>query len=1100
MKKNKNNEADSGLFGESGNNDSFGDFSFEQSAQDGGNMFGEVPSSESNMFESVPSSESNAFDITSSNEGNMFDSVSSSESNMFSEGSSEDNAKGKKSKKNKKNKKKNKVKPFIIIGVIVALLAALVIALPIVFVKIGDSHMANGDYEKAASFYKLCFGTNGSTKRLGAANATSLIEKGETEEGINMLLDNGIAVNVKYDLNGGSFINSDRKTEVTLKDKAEFGDLYKARKDYYSFEKWDLLSYSYAPDYDDTVFDVSLKANYVLNSYKISYTNLFSETVENPQEYTYETSTITLKNPSRDGYKFLYWKGTDINGESATVVIPQGSHGDRAYIANWEPNKYVVTMNPDVDCFIENPMTVTYDDSYKLPDIEKRGYTHRGWSDGKDTFFEGIWTTLYDVSVTPVWEINNYKLTYDLAGGAVATENPATYTVTSDDIAIVEPTRHGYTFQGWLHSGKQYAEKNVVIKNNSIGDIDFTAVWLGNPHKLSLDAAGGYVTPSVMNVVYGSNYSIPTPSRRGYRFDGWYNGSTKYSAGTWDQDNDLKVTATWTPNKYNVSLNANGGIVSKTSLTATYDAAYQLPVPTRYGYTFNGWFSGNNFFNTAGTWNAISDVTLVAGWKGNPHVITLNTNGGTVPSKTVNVVFGNNYSIPTPVKTGHTFAGWLNGSSGVPATGKWEADNDVTLSAKWTVNPYDARLNPAGGSVSRSVVTTNYGSSYSLPSPSRTGYTFQGWYNGTSRIENNGTWIWDKHLDLSASWAPKKYSLSFDANGGSLSLSRLEVTYDAAYRLPVPKMKGYTFKGWYNGSTKYTDGVWKIDGGVSLKASWQVNTYEAILDVNGGDISRVSIKCEYGSNYSFPTPTRKGYTFEGWFNEDSDEMSSSGKWIWDEDLVVFAEWDPIDYIVSLSPNGGDVSDTRIEVTFDKKYTLPTPTRVGYNFVGWYSGNTKYANSGRWSVANNVSLTAVWEIREYLIALDANGGSVSRDEVIAEYGDYYSLPIPTRTGYTFVGWYSGSTKIPESGTWRLDEDVALKAKWEANSYTIYLYDLGQRITVTYGQSYSLPTPSDSGRRFLGWYYGGTKYPNSGKWTGTENITLTAKWEQVEIEYE
>ena len=193
MKKKKSNRTNDEMLEDAINNTENSDFSFEESEQSG---------------------------------NSVFENSSTDENNMFSE---ETPIKADAEKQTKK-----KGKPIVIIAITLVVLATIVFVAPIALVKLGDSAIAKGNYENAATFYKLCFGTNNSTKRLEAANAIKLIKDGNTEDGINLLLDNDISVNIKYDLSGGSFINDARKTEVTLNDKTEFGDLYKARKDYYS--------------------------------------------------------------------------------------------------------------------------------------------------------------------------------------------------------------------------------------------------------------------------------------------------------------------------------------------------------------------------------------------------------------------------------------------------------------------------------------------------------------------------------------------------------------------------------------------------------------------------------------------------------------------------------------------------------------------------------------------------------------------------------------------------------------------------------------------------------------------------------------------------
>ena len=94
--------------------------------------------------------------------------------------------------------------------------------------------------------------------------------------------------------------------------------------------------------------------------------------------------------------------------------------------ATAEANQYTVKLNPDVPCQIENPVIVTYDKEYTLSELAKRGYAHTGWTDGKNNYpNKDVWKTANDVSVTPVWEIINYALKYNLVEGTLDKENPA---------------------------------------------------------------------------------------------------------------------------------------------------------------------------------------------------------------------------------------------------------------------------------------------------------------------------------------------------------------------------------------------------------------------------------------------------------------------------------------------------------------------------------------------------------------------------------------------------------------------------------------------------------------------------------------------------
>ncbi len=1075
------------------------------------------------VFEESTQDAAFAQDNTEAVSNLSFESEAPKESNMYGTGEKGDI---------KPDKKKKKVWPviLIIVGVLIALAAAFVIFAPRFLVGFGDAKLKEGNYKSAANYYKLCLGYEDTEKRHVSAKALTKIKpeatQKELEEAIKDLLEGGVKVKVKYDYNGGTILKGEEVNEVLLQEpeQIKYG-LVNAYKKYYEFTEWKMYSKSYFPEKDASTFELSVKASYTLAEYEISYLNLYSDKVENPQKYTVETPTITLKNPTRTGYEFVSWIGTDINGSEALVVIPQGSYGERTYRAQWEPNQYVVTFVPDEDCTVllpdgveqfENPITITYDESYDLPSAFKRGYMYKGWTDGEKVYTKGVWKILADTSIAPVWEIINYQLSYNLAEGALAdgVRNPETYTVVSEDILLNNPSRFGYSFSGWTSvitdgenvSTVETPRAEYVIANNSVGNIDFTAVWQGNPHRINLHTNGGTADYSVVNVVFGSEYSIPDAFRTGYTFKGWFdNNSNQFGSGVWSIDNDIDVYAKWTANQYNITFNPAGGTLSDRAMSVTFDRNYSLPSPTRYGYTFTGWKNGDADVASSGVWKLPNNVTLSAQWKGNPHRISLNNDGGTSSVSAVDVVFGNAYTLPTPEKKGHTFDGWFDGSNTrYSLSGTWNKDENVSLKAKWKVNKYNATLDVNGGSIGTRAHSVDYGTAYNFGAPTREGYTFDGWMLGTERIANSGTWSWDKNIALKANWKANTYKASFNANGGSVYPSTMNVTYDDEYRYPVPIKKGHSFEGWYNGSSRLLDGVWKYDENLSFTARWQVNTYTADIDAHGGTVNDDSIRCSYGSRYSLPTSVyRKGYTFEGWYNVTEDEnMSSGGTWEWDHNIEVRALWDANKYDITLDPNGGSVSKTRMSVIYGKSYELPEPEMTGYEFVGWYNGRTEFELDGKWRYDDDVHLTAKWIVEEYEVDLDANGGTVSRDHYEIEYRDSYSFPTPTRKGYEFVGWYHNSTQISLSGTWTITRSVTLKAKWEPIVYSINLDANGGSVSksvirVEYGSSYSLPTPTRTGFEFEGWYIGSSRFSSDGKYDYDQNITVQARWEEIVV---
>ena len=147
----------------------------------------------------------------------------------------------------------------------------------------------------------------------------------------------------------------------------------------------------------------------------------------------------------------------------------------------------------------------------------------------------------------------------------------------------------------------------------------------------------------------------------------------------------------------------------------------------------------------------------------------------------------------------------------------------------------------------------------------------------------------------------------------------------------------------------------------------------------------------------------------------------------------------IAYTVNFDPNGGVVSKASIPVTYGKIYgTLPTPTRMGYTFDGWYTeltGGTKIVSSTMVGNSAGSTLYAHWTPQKYTVTFDPNGGTVSATSKTVTYGETYAspkaLPEPTYPGHTFDGWYTektGGTRVTEDTVVTVTKDHTLYARW------------------------------------------------------------------------
>lgn len=310
------------------------------------------------------------------------------------------------------------------------------------------------------------------------------------------------------------------------------------------------------------------------------------------------------------------------------------------------------------------------------------------------------------------------ELTWSSSNPAVATVTNGKVTAVSDGTAIITVT-----------DGKKTAQLVVTVNNQAV--------------TVQLDAQGGNVSTVTIKVVHTETYSsLPTPTRTGYTFDGWYTaktGGTKVTTSTTVTNNQTHTLyASWTANTYTITLDAAGGKVSSGSLKVTYGATYSgLPTPTRTGYTFSGWYTsrtGGSKITSSTSVSITANQTLYAQWTVNSYTVSFDANGGTVSQPSKSVTYLSTYgTLPTANRTGYTFKGWYTAQSGgtkVTASTVLENAANQTVYAQWTANSYTYNIvykSSNGTALGTSSVTKTFGSSYTIaPGKDFSGYTTPG--------------------------------------------------------------------------------------------------------------------------------------------------------------------------------------------------------------------------------------------------------------------------------------------------------------------------------------------------------------------------------------
>ena len=523
---------------------------------------------------------------------------------------------------------------------------------------------------------------------------------------------------------------------------------------------------------DDPIYeDTTIYTSYDANEYEIDYYldgGVLSD--ENPTRYTVRDE-FTLYRPSKEGFTFIGWTGTDLTEPTLDVTITRGSIGDREYTANYEINRSSLTIDPNGGTYEDNSSSVSFTEDYgtvkAISESVRRGYDFLGYTHTGGGSYQDLYYTFDndDGTLTAEYEIIPYRITYSNITDAerAALNNKTEYNVETDTFTLKNPDTRvdgdnnpTKDFVGW-NDGNGNTSLTVTIPKGSIGDRTYTAVWADNTKE------------------YGIAYEL---------------------------HNGVYETGKTNPSTY-------------TRQTPTF----RLNNPSKTGYNFIGW-SGTGL-----TGNANTNVTIEQGSAGNrayeanyeviEYTITYDYDDGVLPVGTSNpdryTVESDTINLINPTKVGYTFEGW----SGTDITGKstsvsiphgstgnrtYKANfKKIEYSLTYTLNggAYETgKTNPDKYSIESDDITLN--------NPSKTGYTFKGW-SGTDLTGDENTLVVISHGSIGhrsflANYTPITYRITYDYVGGALpdgvtnpseyTIESDEITFNA------PVKEGYTFKNY----------------------------------------------------------------------------------------------------------------------------------------------------------------------------------------------------------------------------------------------------------------------------------------------------------------
>lgn len=639
--------------------------------------------------------------------------------------------------------------------------------------------------------------------------------------------------------------------------------------------------------------------------------------------------------------------------------------------------------------------------------ITRNGYTFGGWS-YSNSATTGISFPFiapeFDSTLYAVWTLDNYTITFSPNGGTVA-NTTANYSIeTNATLSTLSGTvsRTGYYFNGWKPttttggwvSSTTYASSTNV--QGKFGSITLVAQWTLQTYTIYLNYNGGFAGPTSVQYTTTTNSSlgslVGTATRPNYVFLGWKASS---AAGSWVngdtyQENysllgkygDVTLTAQWGA-PATINFNVNGGTGSVGSINTYIGVAITLPTysGTRGGYTrVNSWNTNSAGTGTAYSYSSsftptASSQTLYATWTPINYTLTIDRNSGyggnasatynASMSSSLTTLAGNidriGYTLTGWKWTTASIGGWISGATYTTTQSVSGKYGSGTIQAQWTPNVYTVTFDSTGGSTpSPSSKEVTYATTYgTLPSVTRSGYTFKGWYTAPSggyQMTAGSVMNEDNDHTLYAQWTANTYTVTFYSMGGvdPTPFTSKTVTFGSTYgTLPTTTREAHTFKGWYTSGS----------GGTKIESTSTVST---------------------ASNHN-----------------------------------LYAQWTPITYSISTSTGTGVASMSVSPTTYtystsDQTVTITRSASTGYslNIATITGDNTSPTVSGTQVTIpaysyGNFTVNQTASLTTYTITADRNGGTggnasgtynMTTSKTLASL-----LGTPTKTGYTLDGW-------------------------------------------------------------------------------------------------
>jgi uncharacterized repeat protein (TIGR02543 family) len=865
----------------------------------------------------------------------------------------------------------------------------------------------------------------------------------------------------------------------------------------------------------------------ILNTFQI-------EAIEDSLKTTYGITGYTAPSPAA----------------SAVTFTPTGN---TTLFARWLPNAYNLTF--DTSTVTSGVMTNQWfsaGTTFAIPAIafERPGYTFKNWNTAANgsgttytnsqsvTLFDsltlypqwnliapGVPTVLTDsgnteVTVTPIpAEASGTTVgpttsmlvtTFNSSGGALASSTVTNRALASNVATLTTSTAHN------LKVGDRVIIAAVATAFNGTFTVatvptstTFTYATTGQTNVTSVTSTGSATISRTCSVVSPATSCVITGLTNGttYQFAATATNATGTSASS------TKVNGLPTGVAVTYNTSTNSGIIGTSGTTTTSSATFDkgssltLPVASRTGYEFSGWY------------NVATAGTLVGGPGGSyspnltasittrsltSNVVTLTTSSahGFVVGMTVSVinissVFNGSYTITSvPTTTTFTYAKTnANVASASVAPLGRATITALTVYAQFVGITYTISYNGngnTGGTVPSTGSVQNGGSAHVVNGatnpPTKTGYTFDGWYTnstgtGGTSYAVGASYSTAANLNLFAKWIAASRTVTYALDSGASTATTTQLTGKVVgntVTLPASNTMsktGYSFAGWSDGTNTFAGGsTWTVpasDSNFTLTALWNIQTLTFSYDTNGGGTAPAGGTKTYGESLPLAASTglsKTGYTFAGW-NDGSTTSNAGTSVTITANKIFVAQWSAQSFSITYDGNtatsGSMTAGSYVAGGVPYAVAANGFTKTGYNFAGWHTtsagtGGTDYAVGAGYSTAANLILYAKWTPANYTITYNGNGstggtvptaGTLTTGTTFNADSNSGSL---VKTGHTFAGWNTAAngsgSSIAINGVVTTTSNLTLYAQWSIISPLItFNKGIADSVTLPAGTS-------------------------------------------------